>query len=220
MPGYLSSRRALLRGAALWGTLAAATPFRRAFGKTFFLNDPFQLGVASGDPVADGFVIWTRLAPDPFDPQALAPEAIPVAWEVAADPSMKKIVAKGQVWARADMTHSVHVDVRGLEPNRPYWYRFHCEGNVSRMGRAVTLPTPRTPVDRLKFAFASCSHLEQGYFSAYRDMIAQDPAFIMHLGDYFYESSWGTTVAPEAPLRSQARRVVSVPSRPRGSSPI
>jgi len=196
MKDFGFSRRTLVRGAALWAgaTIAGLGPIKHALGKTVFLNDPFQLGVASGDSVADGFVIWTRLAPDPFDPQALAPEAIPVGWEVAADAAMKKIVAKGQVWARPDMAHSVHIDVRGLEPNRPYYYRFHCEGVVSRTGRALTLPTPRAPVDRLRFAFASCSHLEQGYFSAYRDMIAQDPAFILHLGDYIYESSWGTAI--------------------------
>ena len=190
------SRRSLLHGAALWAgaTLAGLAPVRRALAAPVFLNDPFQLGVASGDPVADGFVIWTRLAPDPFDPEALPPEALSVLWEVASDPAMKKIVAHGQVWARPDMAHSVHVDVRGLEAQRPYYYRFHCGAAVSRIGRALTLPTPRLPVDRLRFAFASCSHLEQGYFAAYRDMVAQDPAFILHLGDYIYESSWGTPV--------------------------
>jgi alkaline phosphatase D len=174
---------ALSRGSAL---AAAPTPV--------FLNDPFQLGVASGDPVADGFVIWTRLAPDPFDPEALPFEPIEVTWEVAADEGMKKIVARGHQMARPHMSHSVHVDVRGLEPARPYFYRFRCGPAVSRIGRAMTLPTPRLPVDRLKFAFASCSHLEQGYFTAYRDMAAQDLAFMIHLGDYIYESSWGTTV--------------------------
>ena len=200
---YQPSRRSLLRGAALWAgaSVAGLGPVKQALAAPVFLNDPFQLGVASGDPVADGFVIWTRLAPDPFDPQALAPEAIQVAWEVAADPAMKKIVARGQVMARPDMAHSVHVDVRGLLPHREYYYRFHCGAAVSRTGRALTMPTPRMAVDRLRFAFASCSHLEQGYFTAYRDMIGQDPAFIMHLGDYIYESSWGTSVrhhpAPE-----------------------
>lgn len=196
MKSHMTSRRSLLRGAALWAgaTVAGLGPIRQASGKTIFLNDPFQLGVASGDAVADGFVIWTRIAPDPFDPQALPSEALQVAWEVAADEGMKKIVAHGQVWARPDMAHSVHVDVRGLEPRRPYFYRFHCDGVVSRTGRAMTLPTPRLPVERLRFAFASCSHLEQGYFSAYRDMAAQNPDFILHLGDYIYESSWGTAV--------------------------
>ncbi len=190
------SRRSLLRGAALWAgaSVAGFSPVRQARAAPIFLNDPFQLGVASGDAVADGFVIWTRLAPDPFDPQALPPEAIEVAWEVAADPAMKKIIAHGNVMARPDMAHSVHVDVRGLEPQRPYFYRFHCGPAVSRVGRAKTLPTPRVVVDRMKFAFASCTHLEQGYFAAYRDMVTQNPDFILHLGDYIYESSWGTTV--------------------------
>jgi len=182
------SRRTLLQGAAVG---MVARPVRAAIP---FLNDPFQLGVASGDPLADGFIIWTRIAPDPFDPQSLPPEPLPVAWEVATDQAMKKIVAKGQVMARPAMAHSVHVDVRGLEPQREYFYRFHSMGAVSRVGRAVTLPTPHAPVDHLRFAYASCSHLEQGYFHAYRDMVAQDPDFIIHLGDYIYESSWGTKI--------------------------
>lgn len=194
MTGFTPSRRCLLQGAALWGAVAAATPFRRALGKTTFSNDPFQLGVASGDPVADGFVIWTRIAPAPLDPQALAPEALRVAWEVAEDAGMKKIVKRGEAWARPEMAHAVHVDVRGLAPARPYYYRFHCDGAVSRTGRGMTLPRPGSPVDRLKFAFASCAHYEQGYFSAYRDMAAQDPAFILHLGDYIYEVAVASAV--------------------------
>ena len=186
MTDLVTSRRALLQGAALWGAVATAAPFKRAFGKTSFSNDPFQLGVASGDPVADGFVIWTRIAPDPFNPQAL-PEALLVGWEVASDAGMKRIVKRGEAYARPEMAHAVHVDVRGLAPGRPYYYRFHCDGAVSRTGRGMTLPTPGRRVDNLKFAFTSCAHFEQGYFSTYRDMAAQDPAFILHLGDYIYE---------------------------------
>jgi alkaline phosphatase D len=192
------SRRTLLRGAALWAAVTAAGfgPVKRALAAPVFLNDPFQLGIASGDPVADGFVIWTRLAPDPFDPQALPDEAIPVAWEVAVDAAMKKIVASGQVYARPDMAHSVHVDVRGLEPHRPYYYRFHSGAAVSRTGRAVTLPAPGAAVDRLRFAFASCANFEKGYFDAYRDIAAQDPAFILHLGDYIYETVSANPLRP------------------------
>lgn len=190
------SRRAVIQRA--WQTAAALAASNgsvlAATQAPVFLNDPFQLGVASGDPTADGFVIWTRLAPDPFDPEALPYEPIEVTWEVAADEDMKKIVSRGNQMARPHMGHSVHVDVRGLEPLRPYFYRFRCGPAVSRTGRAMTLPTPRAPVDRLRFAFASCSHLEQGYFTGYRDMAAQNPNFMIHLGDYIYESSWGTTV--------------------------
>ncbi|MSO73054.1 MAG: alkaline phosphatase [Rhodospirillaceae bacterium] len=189
-------RRKMLRGAALWGgaALAALSPVRKVLAKPVFINDPFQLGVACGDPVADGFVIWTRLAPDFFDPMALAPEAIPVSWEVAADAAMKKIVSRGTVLAHPELAHSLHVDVRGLAPQREYFYRFSSGSAVSRIGRGHTWPTPRVPVERVKFAVASCQHYEQGYFSAYRDMIAQNPDFIVHLGDYIYEISWGTTV--------------------------
>ena len=107
---------------------------------------------------------------------------------------MRKIVKKGESWARAEMAHAVHIDVRGLAPQRPYYYRFHCDGAVSRTGRGMTMPKPGSKVDRLKFAFTSCAHYEQGYFSTYRDMAAQDPAFILHLGDYIYEVAVATPV--------------------------
>ncbi len=190
------SRRTFAAQAAIWAGTALATGAgaRRAFAAPTFLNDPFQLGVAAGDPVPDGFMIWTRLAPDPYDAKALPPEAIPVGWEVAADPKFQKRVASGTAYAQPHLAHSVHVDVKGLEHGRPYYYRFHCGAAVSRTGRAMTLSTPRMPLQKLKFAFASCQHYEQGYFTAFRDMIAQDPDFILHLGDYIYESSWGTTV--------------------------
>ena len=193
-----ASRRSFLHGAALWAGAAVTGlgPAKGVRAAPVFLQDPFQLGVASGDPVADGFVIWTRLAPDIFNPHALPAEAIPVAWEVAADSNMKKILAHGQVLARPELGHSVHVDVHGLESQHEYFYRFHCGAAVSRVGRTLTLPKPRTAIDRLRFAFASCAHLQQGYFTAYRDIIARDPAFILHLGDYIYESSRGMVVRP------------------------
>ncbi len=193
----MNQRRRFMRQAAAWAGVAVANlgPISRVMaGPAQFINDPFQLGVASGDPVADGFVIWTRLAPDPYDPKALPDEAIVVTWEVASDSKFKKIVAKGNVYARFEWAHSVHVEVRGLEPDREYFYRFVCGTAQSPVGRGLTMPTPGVAVDRLKFAFASCQHYEQGYFTAYRDMIAQDPKFIMHLGDYIYDVSYGQTV--------------------------
>ncbi len=199
------SRRNFAQSAALWAGANALmlTGARRASAAPTFLDDPFKLGVASGDPVPDGFVIWTRLAPDPFDKNALPPEAIPVTWEVGSDDKLQKIVARGQVYAEPGLAHSVHVDVRGLEHGRLYFYRFRCGAAVSRTGRAKTLTTPRLPLARLKFAYASCQHYEQGYFTAYRDMIAQDPDFILHLGDYVYESSWGTIVRHGASMDSR-----------------
>ena len=190
-------RRRFMRQAAAWAAAAVASlgPVTRALAQApKFLNDPFQLGVASGDLVPDGFVIWTRLAPDPYDPQALPSEAIPVTWEVAQDAKFKRIVSSGNVYARPEFAHSVHVELRGLDPAREYFYRFICGEARSPVGRGLTLPPPNLAVERMKFAFASCQNYEQGYFTAYRDMIAQDPAFIIHLGDYIYDVSWGKTV--------------------------
>ena len=190
-------RRRFIRSAAQWAGIAMVGlgPVRRALAAApKFINDPFQLGVASGDPVPDGFVIWTRLAPDPYDPKALPDEAIPVAWEVASDDKIKKIVQRGNVYARPELGHSVHVELHGLEHGRQYFYRFTCGDARSRVGRAITTPTPNTKTERLKFALASCQHYDQGYFTAYRDMIAQDPAMIVHVGDYIYEASWGQSI--------------------------
>lgn len=161
-----------------------------------FLNDPFTLGVASGEPLSDGFVIWTRLAPDPFDPEALAPRPIDVEWLVAAEPGFTAPVRSGRALAHPEQAHAVHVELRGLEPGRPYWYRFRSGGAESVVGRARTLPVAGRPLDRLRFAFTSCQHYEHGYFSAYRAMIEDDPDIILHLGDYIYE-----TVAADAVRR-------------------
>ncbi len=197
MTSDMYARRQFVRNAAAWAgvMLASLGPIKKvAAANPVFINDPFQLGVASGDPVADGFVIWTRIAPDPYDIQALPNEALLVGWEVATDAKFKKIIKKGNVYARPELAHSVHVEVQGLEQGSEYFYRFTCGGVQSQVGRALTLPAPYANVERLRFAFASCQHYEQGYFSAYRDMVAQNPSFIMHLGDYIYDVSWGQTI--------------------------
>ncbi|MEQ1867048.1 MAG: alkaline phosphatase D family protein, partial [Micropepsaceae bacterium] len=156
---------------------------------------PFSLGVASGDPVGDGFVIWTRLAPDPFDRLSVGEEIVPVIWEVASDARMQKIVRRGTKLATRDLAHAVHVEVRGLPPGRPYWYRFRVAGSdASAIGQAWTAPELGAPLDRFRFAVASCQHFEQGYFTAYDYMVKDAPQLILHLGDYIYESSWGDPV--------------------------
>jgi alkaline phosphatase D len=150
-------------------------------------NYPFPLGVASGDPVSDGVVIWTRLTPDPFDPQAMPEAPVVVDWTIAQDERMSKVVRRGQTFARHEHGHSVHVDVRGLEPGREYWYQFNAAGEISPRGRTRTLPMIGTRMENLRFGFASCQHYEQGFFRAYRDMIEQNVDLILHLGDYIYE---------------------------------
>ena len=190
------TRRRLLAAAGAMAATAIATPLRSkvAYGQPRFAAYPFALGVASGDPVADGFVLWTRLAPDPLNGGGMSPEAVPVRWEVAEDARFLDIVRRGETLAAPELGHSVHVDVAGLEPDRWYYYRFIAGGEVSPIGRTRTFPPIGTPADRLRFAFASCQHYGQGYFTAYEAMMEDDLDLIVHLGDYIYESDWGPKV--------------------------
>ena len=194
------TRRGVL-GAATGLIAAKALPAWAAAGGA----QPFTLGVASGDPVPDGFVIWTRLAPEPLAPDGLgglrAP--VPVSWEIAADEGMRHVVQAGHVQADSRFAHSVHVEVAGLKPDRRYWYRFIAMGEQSPVGRARTAPAPGQRVDRLHFAFASCSNWERGYFSAYRHMAEEQPDLVMFLGDYIYEGSLDPALAPGLARRHQ-----------------
>jgi len=151
---------------------------------------PFTLGVASGCPRPDGVVLWTRLADEPIAAEIDA-SSIAVRWELARDEQFRDIVRHGDAQATPELAHSVHVELRGLEPDRQYWYRFMAGGATSAVGRTRTAPAPSADMRRLKFAFASCQHFEQGYFGAYRHMAAEDIDLVVFLGDYIYESSWG-----------------------------
>ena len=179
----MTSRRSFLQALAA-AVVSPALP-ARAQGGVRFGSDPFALGVASGYPHPGGMVLWTRLA------GALDPVAIPVRWEVAADEAMRTIVASGTVTADPAWAHSVHVEPKGLEPERWYWYRFMAGDAVSPAGRTRTAPRADAPVERLRFAFASCQQYEQGYYAAHRHIAADAPDLVAFLGDYIYESSWG-----------------------------
>jgi alkaline phosphatase D len=198
-------RRRVLRDAALLAAASLAVPggSRRVLGQPRFGDYPFKLGVASGDPLADGFVIWTRLAPDPLDEGGgggMPVEAVTVRWEVARDPAFLRVVRRGTAPALPERGHAVHVEVDGLEPDRWYWYRFVSGGEASPIGRARTFPVAGAPKERLRFAFASCQHYGQGFFNAYAAMLEDELDFILHLGDYIYESDWGPRrVRPHLP---------------------
>jgi alkaline phosphatase D len=146
---------------------------------------PFGLGVASGYPSAESVVLWTRLTGE------LGPLAIPVRWEIAADEAMKSVVFSGITDAEPAWAHSVHVEVSGLEHERWYWYRFRAGDAQSPVGRTRTAPRAGATVGRLRFAFASCQQYEQGYYAAYRHVVADAPDLVAFLGDYIYESTWG-----------------------------
>jgi alkaline phosphatase D len=157
-------------------------------------EEVFALGVASGDPLPEGVVIWTRLAPDPLrldGTGGMSPETVPVDWEVAEDALFRTVVRRGTYLAKADDAHSVHVDVRGLREGREYYYRFRAGGHVSPAGRTRTAPGRNSMPDRLRFAVASCQRFTDGYYNAYRDMLRNDPDVVFHLGDYFYEKDNG-----------------------------
>lgn len=186
------SRRAFLIRAAALGAAAFARPVLASGSfRPKFSAYPFSLGVASGAPRADGFVIWTRLAPEPLAGGGLDPEPIEVRWEVAHDPSFRRIAARGSATAQPRSAHTVHVEVEGLEPRRDYHYRFMAGNETSAIGRACTAPIPGSGDARLKLAFASCQQYEQGFYVAHRHLAAEGVDLVAFVGDYIYESSWG-----------------------------
>ena len=188
----MPTRRALVLAAPAVLTLARSLP---AWAQAAPGADPFTLGVASGDPDPEGFVIWTRLAPDPLAADGLGGLSIPatVRWEVAEDEAMTRVVAAGETQTDPASASSVHVTVAGLQPDRPYWYRFTALGARSGVGRARTAPRPDQALDRLRLTVASCAHYEVGYFSAYRHMAAEAADLTLFLGDYIYEYSYPAT---------------------------
>ncbi|MGC5254948.1 alkaline phosphatase D family protein [Gordonia sp. DT218] len=146
----------------------------------------FTLGVASGDPLPDGVVLWTRLARNPLARGGgMGAAPVPVEWEVATDETMRRILRRGSAPATADNGHSIHIDVRGLEPARDYFYRFRAAGDISEVGRTRTASTGRA--NALTFAFASCQSWADGHYVAYADMASHAPDVVFHLGDYIYE---------------------------------
>ncbi|HEY4164517.1 MAG TPA: alkaline phosphatase D family protein, partial [Dongiaceae bacterium] len=161
-------------------------------------QDPFSLGVASGDPAPDGFVLWTRLAPNPLstDPDmpggmlATAKGGVDVSlrYEIAEDPALQHVVQSGLASAEAAFAHSVHLEVTGLKPGRPYWYRFMTDQTTSPVGCVRTAAAPDAPLANLRFGVVSCSNYEQGYFSAYRHLAEEAPDLVLFLGDYIYEN--------------------------------
>ena len=113
--------------------------------------------------------------------------AVPVRWQVAEDEAMHRVVRGGVAVAGPQFAHSVHVEVHGLKPHRPYFYRFMALDAESPIGRARTAPAADATVDKIRFSFASCSHYEEGLFTAYRRMAQENPDFVVFLGDYIYE---------------------------------
>lgn len=150
---------------------------------------PFTLAVASGDPLPDAVVIWTRLAPDPFVRFGGMPQAnVAVQWQVAEDEHFRRIVRSGRATARPEYSHTVHVDVRGLRPWRPYFYRFRVGRHVSPVGRTRTAPSASQRPQAISLALASCQKWDDGFYTAHRDLAARDHDVVLFVGDYIYET--------------------------------
>lgn len=191
-PNSLSPRRrtalkAAAATAVLAGPLAAAFPARAAEAPAFLH------GVASGDPLPDGVLLWTRVTPtaEAVPGSGLGPDT-PVDWIVARDKALTDIVAKGSVTATAASDHTVKADVRGLAPATDYWFRFSAGGTDSPAARTRTAPAADAAVTGLRFGVVSCANWEAGYFSPYRHLAARgDLDAWLHLGDYIYEYGTG-----------------------------
>ncbi|MFE1440692.1 alkaline phosphatase D family protein [Streptomyces sp. NPDC058739] len=201
-PRRRSVVKAAAAGAVLAAPLTAALPARAAGSAPAFLH-----GVASGDPLPDGILLWTRVTPDP--------EAVPgsglgadttVSWVVATDKALTHVVGRGSTTATAATDHTVKADIRGLAPATDYFFRFSAGGTDSPVARTRTAPAADAAVANLRFGVVSCANWEAGHFSAYRHLADRgDLDAWLHLGDYIYEYGSGqygtrdTVVRPHAP---------------------
>jgi len=145
---------------------------------------PFYHNVASGDPLTDRVIIWTRVTPP-------KPQAVEGQWVVASDAEMQNVVQEGTFTTNADRDYTVKIDVTGLAPNTRYYYQFLALEGKSPIGRTKTAPADT--VDEVAFAVVSCSNYEQGYFNAFEKIAEKDElSAVIHLGDYIYEYGPGT----------------------------
>ena len=185
-------RRSFLKGAGA-GLLLAGVALNRSPAQAQ-TGDAFMHGIASGDPTAHSALIWTRVTPsrDATPGSGLGPE-VDVAWQLATDRSFRHIVSRGKKVATRRRDHTVKHDVRGLDPNKTYYYRFKSLGEVSPTGRLRTAPADTTMARNLRFGLASCANWEGGHFAAYRYLgEREDLDFVLHMGDYLYEYGPGT----------------------------
>ncbi len=175
------SRRGFLKGTAAGLSAFVLLPWQTGCDDgteqtkiyTIFLH-----GVASGDPLADAVIVWTRIS--------TATAATAVTWEVASDAKFKSIAKSGSAMATPEKDYTVKLDVTGLTAGTTYYYRFTALGETSMTGRARTLPA--AGASHAKFGLVSCASLAHGYFHTYRELAERDDLdAVIHLGDYIYE---------------------------------
>lgn len=189
------NRRQILKGmSASLGVLAL-----RGFSVAAAAPLHFTHGVASGDPLSDRVILWTRALPGSGSHSELE-----VRWEVAIDENFNNIVTWGTTLTDAGRDYTVKVDVVGLESGGHYFYRFLGEGVTSMVGQTRTLPD--ADVGEFRLGVASCSNYPQGYFNAYRHMAETELDLVVHLGDYIYEYAEGV-YASKVALEQLGRHV-------------
>ncbi|MFJ6668548.1 alkaline phosphatase D family protein [Streptomyces sp. NPDC091383] len=193
--------KAVAATAVLAGPLAAALPARASGQAPAFLH-----GVASGDPLPDGILLWTRVtpAPDATPGSGVGPDTA-VSWVVATDKALTQVVSKGSTTATAASDHTVKADIRGLQPATDYWFRFSSGGTDSPVARTRTAPAATADISGLRFGVVTCANWEAGYFSSYRHLAARsDLDAWLHLGDYIYEYKTGEYAARGKVIRQHA----------------
>jgi len=180
----LNRRRFLAVSAVMLGSLSVR-------GRPLLAAAPahFTHGVASGDPLQDRVILWTRVLPGSGQP-----ETIELEWQVASDQRFSNIVANGLASTGPERDFTLKIDATGLEPGQTYFYRFNAQGVSSPIGRTRTLPA--AGVGQARLAVVSCSNFPQGYFNVYREIAARDCDAVVHLGDYIYEYADGGYANP------------------------
>ncbi|SFR63378.1 alkaline phosphatase D family protein [Halogeometricum limi] len=170
-------------------------------------DDVFPQSVASGGPTPTGVILWTRIAPEQYDP----PTALRV--EVAADADFEDVILRSELpepSVKPSDNYTVRVDLAGvLEPNSTYYYRFAYGGVRSRTGRCRTLPARDTELRRLRLGLLNCQNYQNGYFGAMAHLAAADVDFVLHLGDYVYEYA-DSDEGASGPYRD---RTIELPSK-------
>jgi len=149
----------------------------------------FEHGVASGDPLQDRVILWTRLTPNDSSAR------LQVTWEIALDDQFKQIIKTDKVTTAKAQDFTVKVDATNLKPDQRYFYRFSFGNKVSPVGQTKTLPINPSKVS---FAVCSCANYPAGYFYVYREMAKQDVDVVIHLGDYIYEYGQGGYATEDA----------------------
>ena len=198
MPALSRRHFLIATGAAGSAAVLSGWSTAPAWSTPRFPRDPFTLGVASGDPLPDGVVLWTRLAPDPLAADGLGGMPgyqLPVQWQVATDEGFTSVVRAGAAQATPELGHSVHVEVGGLRAGHDYFYRFRAGNQLSPVGRTRTAPAFGALPAQVSFALASCQSWAGGRYAAYRTMAEDDLDLVVHVGDYTYERRNDETLA-------------------------